>query len=192
MSDAGPSLLQGLHHVGLVVRDLDRSIRFYHDVLGLPFASEPTAWFDGPQLEKGVGVPGATLRTVCFRAGDSSMVELIEYGNRPASSTAPVPNNHLGAAHVCFRVADVRASKAALEARGVSFYSEVNVVDDGPLAGWRWVYLSDPDGLAVELVEIAYSHDDERATASAAYLRDRPPLAAGDEPGAPERSSAVS
>ncbi len=67
-----------------------------------------------------------------------------------------MPNNHLGAAHVCFRVSDVRATKAALEARGVTFYSDVNVVDSGPLAGWRWVYFSDPDGMALELVEVAY------------------------------------
>ena len=73
-----------------------------------------------------------------------------------------MPNNYLGAAHVCFKVEDVRATKAELEAKGVQFYSDVNVVDEGPLAGWRWVYFSDPDGLALELVEIAYYLKEER------------------------------
>lgn len=36
----------------------------YHDLLGLSFANEPTVWFEGPQLEKGVGVPDAVLRQV--------------------------------------------------------------------------------------------------------------------------------
>jgi catechol 2,3-dioxygenase-like lactoylglutathione lyase family enzyme len=169
--------LKAVHHVGLVVRDLDRSIYFYHDVLGLPFANEPTPWFEGPALEQGVGVPGATLRQVSLWVGEHSTIELIEYGNRPQTSTAPVPNNHLGAAHVCFKVDDVRATKAELESQGVAFYTDVNVVDSGPLAGWRWVYFSDPDGLALELVEVAYYLKDERDENSAAYLRSRPALA---------------
>jgi catechol 2,3-dioxygenase-like lactoylglutathione lyase family enzyme len=169
--------LQAIHHVGLVVTNLDRSIYFYHDILGLPFANEPTPWFSGPQLEEGVGVPGATLRQVSLWVGEHSTMELIEYGNRLPESSAPVPNNHLGAAHVCFKVTDVRAKKAELEAKGVQFYSDVNVVDEGPLAGWRWVYFSDPDGLALELVEVAYYLKEEREAAALSYLQSRPALA---------------
>jgi glyoxylase I family protein len=168
--------LKAVHHVGLVVRDLDRSIYFYHDVLGLPFANEPTPWFDGPELSKGVGVPDASLRQVSLWVGENSTMELIEYGNRPAESTESVPNNYLGAAHVCFKVEDVRATKAELESKGVTFYSDVNVVDSGPLAGWRWVYFSDPDGLALELVEVAYYLEEERKANAEAYLRSRPAL----------------
>ena len=58
----------------------------------------------------------------------------------------------------------------------MQFYTDVNVVDDGPLAGWRWVYFSDPDGLALELVEIAYYLKEERDAAAAKYLRERPSL----------------
>jgi catechol 2,3-dioxygenase-like lactoylglutathione lyase family enzyme len=169
--------LRAIHHTGLVVTDLDRSIWFYHDLLGLPFANEPTGWFDGEDLARGVGVPDARLRQVSLWVGEHATLELIEYANRPATSTAPVPNHHLGSAHVCFLVDDVRAKKAELEAAGVAFYSDVNVVDDGPLAGWRWCYFSDPDGLALELVEIAYYLEDERRAAAEAYVRSRPSLA---------------
>ena len=123
--------LKAIHHAGLVIRDLDRSIYFYHDILGLPFANEPTPWFSGPQLETGVGVPGAVLRQVSLWVGEHSTLELIEYQNRPASSTSPVPNNFMGAAHVCLLVDDIQAKKADLEGKGVTFYSDVNVVDEG-------------------------------------------------------------
>ncbi len=169
--------LQAVHHVGLVVKDLDRSIYFYHDILGLPFANEVTPWFSGPQLEKGVGVPGATLRQTSLWVGEHSTMELIEYGNRPADNTTHIPNNYLGAAHVCFKVENIEATKAELESKGVVFYTDVNVVDEGPLAGWRWCYFSDPDGLALELVEIAYYLKEEREAAIAAYLATRPTLA---------------
>jgi glyoxylase I family protein len=169
--------LLGVHHTGLVVKDLDESIYFYHDLLGLRFANEPTPWFDGAALAQGVGVPAARLRQVTFWVGQDTTVELIEYANRPESSDRPVPNHHLGAAHVCFRVKDVHSTKEDLEAKGVRFYSEVNVVDAGPLAGWRWVYFSDPDGLALELVEVAYYLEEERERAIRYYLAERRPLA---------------
>jgi catechol 2,3-dioxygenase-like lactoylglutathione lyase family enzyme len=167
--------LQTIHHVGLIVKDLHRSIYFYHDILGLPFSNEPTRWFEGPQLAKGVGVEGARLRQVTFWVGDHTNMELLEYSNREVDNPIP-PNNALGAAHVCFKVPDIRAARQYLESRGVAFYSEINVVDEGPLAGWRWCYFSDPDGLALELVEIAYYDKAQRDAAAAEYLRTRPPL----------------
>ncbi|MFI5897793.1 VOC family protein [Actinoplanes sp. NPDC051513] len=168
--------LAAIHHAGLVVHDLDRSIYFYHDILGMPFANEPTPRFEGPDLSRGVGVPDAKLRQVSLYVGEHSTMELIEYANRPVTSTKPVPNNHLGAAHICFKVHDIQAAKAELEGKGVTFYSDVNVVDDGPLAGWRWCYFSDPDGLALELVEVAYYRKHERDANAAEYLRARPAL----------------
>lgn len=56
--------MKGLHHVGITVKDLDASIRFYHDVLGLEFSNEPSPWFEGEGLGDAVGVPGAGLRQV--------------------------------------------------------------------------------------------------------------------------------
>jgi catechol 2,3-dioxygenase-like lactoylglutathione lyase family enzyme len=160
-------------HVGITVRDLDRSVRFYHDLLGLEIATEPSPWFDGPELGHGVGVPGAALRQVCLRLGDT-LLELLEYRAPPSPTGHPLQSHCIGASHVAFQVADIRAAKADLESAGVEFYSDINVVDEGVLAGWRWVYFPDPDGYPLELVENAYERPGGHAAGIAHYLQARP------------------
>jgi catechol 2,3-dioxygenase-like lactoylglutathione lyase family enzyme len=164
--------IQRVHHTGIIVADLERSIAFYHDVLGLDFANEPSPVFDDPALGRGVGVPGAALRQVTLKAGDHQL-ELLEYRAPPSPIDAPMPQNALGSHHVAFHVDDIDARVRELEAKGVRFLSEVNVVDEGVLAGWRWVYFTDPDGITLELVEVAYTRDEERRARIAEYLADR-------------------
>jgi catechol 2,3-dioxygenase-like lactoylglutathione lyase family enzyme len=164
--------MKGLHHVGITVRDLDASIRFYHDVLGLPFSNEPSPWFDDPGLGDAVGVPGAALRQVSLLVGDTTL-ELLEYKSPPSETDAPLASNNHGASHVAFLVDDIEATKTELEAKGIRFFSPVNVVDEGVLAGWRWVYFGDPDGYPLELVEVAYYNADERRAGIEEYLAAR-------------------
>jgi catechol 2,3-dioxygenase-like lactoylglutathione lyase family enzyme len=164
--------MKGMHHVGITVKDLDESIRFYHDVLGLPFSSEPSPWFEGEAVGTAVGVPGGALRQVSLMLGDT-MFELLEYKSPPSQTTGPLMSNSLGASHVAILVDDIEATKAELEAKGIEFYSDVTRVDEGVLAGWRWVYFEDPDGYPLELVEVAYYNADERREGIAAYLASR-------------------
>jgi len=161
--------MKGLHHVGITVKDLDASIRFYHDVLGLDFINEPSPWFDDPGLGPAVGVPGAALRQVSLKLGDTTL-ELLQYRSPDSETTRPLLSHNIGASHVAFVVDDIHATKADLEAKGITFYSDVNVVDEGVLAGWRWVYFEDPDGYPLELVQVAYYNADERRAGIAAYL----------------------
>ena len=160
-------------HVGITVRDLDVSVCFYHDLLGLEISTEPSPWFEGPELGHGVGVPGAALRQVCLRLGDT-LLELLEYRTPPSDTERPLLSHCVGASHIAFGVDDIEAAKTALERRGVEFYSGINVVDEGVLAGWRWVYFADPDGYPLELVENAYERPGGHAEGIARSLQTRP------------------
>jgi len=168
--------MRAVHHTGIIVKNLDRSIYFYHDILGLGFSNEPSPWFEGEDIASAVGVPGAKLRQVSLTVGPGHTLELLEYGNRPEDNDDPIQQNYLGAMHVALQVDDIVATKAELEEKGVYFLSDVNYVDEGVLAGWRWVYLHDPDHITVELVQEAYYNEAERKAGIAEYLANRPSL----------------
>jgi catechol 2,3-dioxygenase-like lactoylglutathione lyase family enzyme len=165
-------VITGVHHTGITVSNLERSIEFYHDVLGLDFVTEPSPVFSGEELATGLGVPGASLRLVIFKAGNAR-VELLQYCTPDSPIDKPMPQNARGAQHVAFLVDDIEATVKELEAKGIAFFSPINVVDQGLLAGWRWVYFSDPDGITLELVEVAYTRDEERRRGVEAYLASR-------------------
>ena len=166
---------RSVHHVGITVRDLDRSVAFYHDLLGLPFVVPPTPWFEGEDLARGLGVePPVALRVALFEVGDgATWFETLQYRSPASHTERALPQSDIGAGHVAFHVADIAATYARLRAQGVEFNSEPQVVDSGPLAGWRWVYFRDPDGHTMELVEVAYVQQRERDADVAAYLAAR-------------------
>jgi catechol 2,3-dioxygenase-like lactoylglutathione lyase family enzyme len=77
-------------------------------------------------------------------------LELLHYA-RLGATTAPAEND-AGAAHVCLQVDDVRELYGRLRAQGVEFVSEPLRQE---LVGATWVFLKDPDGINVELLELS-------------------------------------
>jgi catechol 2,3-dioxygenase-like lactoylglutathione lyase family enzyme len=162
--------MRGIHHSGIIVSDLERSVAWYREVLGLELLTEPSPIADDPELGTGLGVPGAALRFATFAVGDD-VVELLEYSAPPSPIDAPMPQNALGSHHVALRVDDIQATYDDLTAKGVRFFSPPNAIDEGVLAGWRWAYFTDPDGITLELVEVAYTRpEEERRAGVESYL----------------------
>lgn len=135
----------GVHHTGITVSDLDRSVEFYEQ---LGFEVVERMEEEGEEVERGTGVAAARLR-VAMLQGPNSRLELIEY-LQPADGPAPHPNNGIGAAHVCLEVEDVDAAVDELRGRGVQFLSDPITHE----AGIRWVYAKDPDGITAELLQV--------------------------------------
>jgi catechol 2,3-dioxygenase-like lactoylglutathione lyase family enzyme len=165
--------MRGVHHTGIIVSDLERSVDWYRDVLGLELLTEPSPVADGPELSAGLGVPGAALRMATFAIGDD-VLELLQYVAPASPVDAPMPQNALGSHHVGLRVDDIAGTYADLRAKGVEFMSPPQAIDEGILAGWRWAYFKDPDGITLELVEVAYTRpEEERRAGVEAYLAAR-------------------
>jgi methylmalonyl-CoA/ethylmalonyl-CoA epimerase len=132
------------HHMGVAVRDMDSSMAFYSDALGLRLLSGP---FDDP-IQK--------VR-VCFIGSgrpDDAVIELISPLPSPVGDDAPIQQflrKELGAYHICYEVQDIASTIADLRAKG-------SVLISGPVPavafGGRsiaWLFL--PTRHLVELVE---------------------------------------
>jgi len=140
-----------LAHTGFTVRDLDRSLAFYRDVLGMEVVFEQEK--RGGYLAEIVGYPDAHVRMAHLEfPGGGHRVELFEYVH-PVPQGEPGEPRDVGITHVCLAVDDIGAVFERVVAAGASSISEPVLVDTGANAGGRGVYVRDPDGIVVELFQ---------------------------------------
>ena len=69
-------MIKQIRHTGIVVRDLQRAIRFYE---GLGFSLWKRELETGAFLEQVVGITGAKIETAKLKAPCGSMIELLQY-----------------------------------------------------------------------------------------------------------------
>jgi len=148
--------VEALYHVGVTVRDIERSVAFYRDLLGLTLYRRQRGTAE--YLGRITGFPGVRLEVALLRTPDGAgMLELLQYVSHPADP-GDGATNRPGTAHLCFRVSDVHAACAELRARGVRLVSEPAEITAGVHRGGYGVYLRDPDGFTVELYQPPPSH----------------------------------
>ena len=142
----------GCEHIGLSVRDVDRSARFYEEALGFELLSRFAK--SEPYVQRVVGYDGVTLEIAMLRIpGTEVELEIIEYRGVDGAPVDTATANP-GTMHFSLYVDDLDATYARLRAQGVEFVSEVETAVAGPIAGGKVVYMKDPDGIRVELVEL--------------------------------------
>lgn len=142
MGDYRPS------HVGLCVRDLDRSLRFFCDGLGFEkvegYELDSTA---AEGLDRSLEVPGPVRIVSQFVQNDTMKVELLHFvepgvGGRPSAT-----RNQVGLTHLSFYVDDVETAAKHLVDCGATVIEETRA---NP--GIELLFLADPDGVRVELM----------------------------------------
>jgi len=118
--------IRELNHVALHVRDLDASIRFYGDVLGLPHLPRPDFGFGGAWFAFG----SQELHLITADATDQSGGQSFHYA---------------------LRVEDAYAASVLLRERGMTEFRGPALRPDGAVQ----VFLQDPDGYVIELVSFS-------------------------------------
>ena len=123
--------IRGLHHVTAISADLERTIGFYRDVLGLGIVH------DGPSDDD----PRA--RHVWFATPEGALVTFMEYPQLPAPVIGRGATHHF--ALVVDSADELGGWRDYLRGRGIQ---TTEVLDRGP---FHSLYLRDPDGHVVEL-----------------------------------------
>ncbi|MCF7750937.1 VOC family protein [Bacillus subtilis subsp. subtilis] len=135
MTAPHPTSLLGVHHVALIGSDYARSKAFYTEVLGLRVLDESyRAARDSWKLD--LALP------------DGSQLELFSFPGAPPRPSRPEAQ---GLRHLAFRVAALEPMIARLAAAQVA----CEPIRTDPYTGRRFTFFADPDGLPLELYEIA-------------------------------------
>ena len=128
-----------IHHVAVVVRDLDAAVSFYRDTLGLP-------------LELILPVPSDHVRIGFLPVGESRM-ELVEPTDETSGVARFLVSRGEGFHHVCFEVPDIAAALDHLASRGVELIDRApRAGADGPVA---FIHPRSAHGVLVELKQRA-------------------------------------
>lgn len=137
-----------MHHVGVVVTDLEAAIEFFVE-LGL----ERGATFEvgSAAVDRIVGLENARSELTFMQTPDGhSRLELTKFLSPPAPDGDPqVPPNAPGLRHLTFSVDDVDDLVARLEPHGAELVGEIVQYENS----YRLCYIRGPEGIIVELAE---------------------------------------
>ena len=143
--------ITGIHHVAIVVPDLEAGLAFYRDVLGFELVERADYETDS-KVEAITDLANAGADSAMLKA-PSGYLELFEF-HEPAEQSSQLPANALGIRHFCLSVDDLAAEHDRLREHMTLHTPPVNL-------GWSrdgegpWVtYGRDPFGNIIELWEL--------------------------------------
>lgn len=139
-------MAQLMHHFGITVSDLDRSVPFYTRYFDLTEVKRVP--IVGEAISTAVGVDDVHM-TCCLLACENTILELIEYSSPKEGRPYGLRNVDVGAVHPCFAVDDIDALYQRMKSDGVYFHTEPVEL------GWntKMTYCLDPDGINIELLQ---------------------------------------
>ena len=154
----------GMHHIGITVPDIEEGIAFFEKAFGAVavFRTGPFDVDDTFMKGKLGAAPNSRIKDLVFlRCGNGTSVELFEYSGEDKQA-AQKRSSEVGGSHICFEVEDVFAAAEHLKSMGVEMLDGPNVVDAGPLEGFKWIYFRTPWGQILEVAsfdKLGYEKD---------------------------------
>lgn len=141
--------IQQMHHVSVVVDDLEPAIAFFVE-LGMELEGE--APIEGPSVDRLNGLDGIRVNIAMMRTPDGhGRLELTKFHHPELVEIEPAiaPPNTLGLRSIMFLVESVDNTVARLRAKGAELVGEVVQYEDV----YRLCYVRGPAGIIVALAE---------------------------------------
>lgn len=144
-------MLKSFFHTGFVVKDIEQSIKFYSEVLGMRIAGRTER--EGEFVEQVLAFPGAHIKGGFVDMGEGHQLELIQYLS-PASGENNLNRNDLGASHLAFFVEDLVKFYRETSQKGIRYNNPpASMFDENGKLSRKACYAQDPDGNWLEFVE---------------------------------------
>ena len=143
-----------MDHISVTVSDMERSLAFYRDLLGLEQVE--THRLEGETISKMAGKEGVVMEVVRLQAPETPglLLDLQQYVE-PQGKVSDGKLGDVGHSHICFGVPNMAQAYEELQSEGVKFVSEPVSFD----LGWavvHVVFFEDPDGYILELMQVPY------------------------------------
>ena len=145
-----PMNASGVSHIAICVRDLDVSLKFYCDVLGMSIVSDVIQDTTTGGLPHVYAHSRATRRQVRLAYADGAKPTLTmtsHPGENPDGT--PIKLDQVGISHISFSVADPKALAESVSEQGVALAAPMDVWTnaEGRVSSF---YVYDPDGILVQ------------------------------------------
>lgn len=148
---AKPFRIMAADHTGVTVTNLERSLAFWRDVLG--FELSHRAHQTGDLAAEITGVPGAEISLAVLKTPTGHKIELLEYLAPPERKHFDPRPCDVGSVHVALTVDDLDAVLSKIAVSGWKAAGKPQTLKIGPNAGKRVIYVRDPDGTTIELMQ---------------------------------------
>jgi catechol 2,3-dioxygenase-like lactoylglutathione lyase family enzyme len=147
-------MITQVRHVGVVVKDLEKSLYFYKDLLGLKIRKEMEE--EGAYIDIVLGLKKVLLKTVKLAPPPGGAgVELLYYVAPASAQRTPCAINERAITHFALTIEGLDQEYGRLLGQGVKFISPPQVSLDG---GAKVAFCQDPDGNYIELTEEIRKH----------------------------------
>ena len=141
-------MIKDIRHTGIVVIDLEASLRFYRDLLGFQIAKQMEE--SGDYIDNISSIRNIKVTTVKIMAPDGQMIELLQYHSHPREQKLREICD-IGIIHIAFTVEDLNSEYDRLKGKGVPFNAPPQLSPDDYA---KVTFCRAPEGTLIELVEM--------------------------------------